>query len=502
MGAEKVLEMKNITKTFPGVKALDKVNFSLRKGEVHALLGENGAGKSTLMKVLNGIHKRDEGEIILKGQPVEFEGTKEAQNAGLAIIHQELELIPHLNVAENIYLGREDRNSIFIDYKKLYQKTEDVLDMLGVEIDPKAKINDLNIGSQQMVEIAKAVSQQAEILVMDEPTSSLTNQEIEILFKLIERLKKQDIAIVYISHRLEEVFEICDRVTVLRDGQFVGEVETKETDEDQLIKMMVGRTIEDRFPKMRFNPGEEILRVDNLSVPKEIESASFTLHKGEILGVAGLMGSGRTELAKAIFGVYKDKTGDIYYRGQKLEINSPADAIDNGIYYLSEDRKEEGLVLGLSVSDNISISVLTTMLKANTFINAAQEKELAQKYIGDLNIKTPSEKQLVKNLSGGNQQKVVISKLLSTKPEVVIFDEPTRGIDVGAKREIYNLMQDLIDEGVAVILISSELPEVLNLSSRVLVMHEKEIMGELDAADADQEAIMKLATGRRSQQSE
>ena len=502
MGAEKVLEMKNITKTFPGVKALDKVNFSLRRGEVHALLGENGAGKSTLMKVLNGIHKRDEGEILLRGQSVEFEGTKEAQNAGLAIIHQELELIPHLNVAENIYLGREDRNSIFIDYKKLYQNTEDVLDMLGVEIDPKAKINDLNIGSQQMVEIAKAVSQQAEILVMDEPTSSLTNQEIEILFKLIERLKKQDIAIVYISHRLEEVFEICDRVTVLRDGQFVGEVETSETDEDQLIKMMVGRTIEDRFPKMRFNPGEEILRVDNLSVPKEIESASFSLHKGEILGVAGLMGSGRTELAKAIFGVYKEKTGDIYYRGQKLEINSPADAIDNGIYYLSEDRKEEGLVLGLSVADNISISVLTTMLKANTFINAAQEKELAQKYIGDLNIKTPSEKQLVKNLSGGNQQKVVISKLLSTKPEVVIFDEPTRGIDVGAKREIYNLMQNLIDEGVAVILISSELPEVLNLSNRVLVMHEKEIMGELDAAEADQEAIMKLATGRRSQKGE
>ncbi len=502
MGAEKVLEMKNITKTFPGVKALDKVNFSLRKGEVHALLGENGAGKSTLMKVLNGIHKRDQGEIILKGESVEFEGTKEAQNAGLAIIHQELELIPHLNVAENIYLGREDRNSIFIDYKKLYQNTADVLDMLGVEIDPKAKINDLNIGSQQMVEIAKAVSQQAEILVMDEPTSSLTNQEIDILFKLIERLKKQDIAIVYISHRLEEVFEICDRVTVLRDGQFVGEVETSETDEDELIKMMVGRTIEDRFPKMRFNPGEEILRVDNLSVPKEIESASFSLHKGEILGVAGLMGSGRTELAKAIFGVYKEKTGDIYYRGQKLEINSPADAIDNGIYYLSEDRKEEGLVLGLSVSDNISISVLTTMLKASTFINSAQEKELAQKYIGDLNIKTPSEKQLVKNLSGGNQQKVVISKLLSTKPEVVIFDEPTRGIDVGAKREIYNLMQDLIDEGVAVILISSELPEVLNLSNRVLVMHEKEIMGELDAADADQEAIMKLATGRRSQKGE
>jgi ribose transport system ATP-binding protein len=498
MGAEKILEMKNITKTFPGVKALDKVNFSLRKGEVHALLGENGAGKSTLMKVLNGIHKRDEGEIIVNGESVEFESTKEAQNAGLAIIHQELELIPHLNVAENIYLGREEKNGVFINYKKLYQNTDDVLNMLGVEIDPKAKIKDLNIGSQQMVEIAKAVSQNAEILVMDEPTSSLTNQEIEILFRLINRLKEKGIAIVYISHRLEEVFEICDRVTVLRDGQLVGEVETTATSEDKLIKMMVGRTIEDRFPKMRFKPGEEILRVENLAVPDKLINAFFSLRKGEILGVAGLMGSGRTELAKAIFGVYKEKTGNIYYKGEILKIDSPADAIDNGIYYLSEDRKDEGLVLGLSVANNISISVLSTMLKANTFINAAAEKELAQKYINDLSIKTPSAKQLVKNLSGGNQQKVVISKLLSTKPEVVIFDEPTRGIDVGAKREIYNLMQDLIDEGVAVILISSELPEVLNLSNRVLVMHEKEIMGELDAAEADQEAIMKLATGRRN----
>jgi len=499
MAAQKILEMKNITKTFPGVKALDEVNFSLKKGEVHALLGENGAGKSTLMKVLNGIHKRDQGEIILNGEQVEFENTKEAQKAGLAIIHQELELIPDLNVAENIYLGREDRNGIFINYKKLYQNTEEVLEMLGVEIDPKAKIKDLNIGSQQMVEIAKAVSQNAEILVMDEPTSSLTNQEIEILFDLIEKLKEREIAIVYISHRLEEVFEICDRVTVLRDGQFVGEVETSETSEDQLIKMMVGRTIEDRFPKMTFNPGEEILRVENLSVPGEIINASFSLRKGEILGVAGLMGSGRTELAKAVFGVYKEKSGDVYYRGKKLKINSPADALDNGISYLSEDRKDEGLILGLTVADNISISVLSTMLRAGTFINEEAEKELAEKYISDLNIKTPSEKQLVKNLSGGNQQKVVVSKLLSTRPEVVIFDEPTRGIDVGAKREIYNLMQELIDEGVAVILISSELPEVLNLSSRILVMHEKEIMGELDAADADQEAVMKLATGRRSQ---
>ena len=499
MANQKVLEMKNITKTFPGVKALDRVNFSLEKGEVHALLGENGAGKSTLMKVLNGIHERDEGEIFVKGEPVKFQNTKEAQNAGLAIIHQELELIPYLNVAENIFLGREERNGVFINYKKLYQKTGEVLDLLGVDIDPRAKIKDLNIGSQQMVEIAKAVSQNADILLMDEPTSSLTNQEIEILFQLIERLKEQEIAIVYISHRLEEVFEICDRVTVLRDGQFVGEVKTSETDEDELINMMVGRTIEDRFPKMSFSPGEEILKVENISVPNKIDNASFSLKRGEILGIAGLMGSGRTELAKAIFGVFKDREGQIFYKGSRLKIDSPADAIDSGIYYLSEDRKEEGLILGLSVADNISISVLKTILNANTFIDAAQEKELAEKYIDDLNIKTPSEKQLVKNLSGGNQQKVVISKLLSTRPEVVIFDEPTRGIDVGAKREIYNLMQDLIDQGVAVILISSELPEVLNLSNRILVMHEKEIMGELDAAEADQEAIMKLATGRRSQ---
>lgn len=502
MSAQKVLEMKNITKTFPGVKALDKVNFSLKKGEVHALIGENGAGKSTLMKVLNGIYQRDHGEIILRGEPVEFKGTKEAQKAGLAIIHQELELVPYLSTAENIYLGREDRNGIFINYKKLYKKTEKILKMLGVNIDPKAKLKDLNIGSQQMVEIAKAVSQDADILVMDEPTSSLTSQEIEILFELIERLKKQEITIVYISHRLEEVFEICDRVTVLRDGEFVSEVKTSETDQDQLIKMMVGRTIKDRFPAVEFNPGQEILKVSNLSAADKINNASFSLKRGEILGVAGLMGSGRTELAKAIFGVFKEKSGDIFYKGSKLKINSPADAIEHGIYYLSENRKEEGLILGLSVADNISISVLKTILNAEIFIDSKAEKKLAKKYINDLNIKTPSEKQLVQNLSGGNQQKVVISKLLSTKPEIVILDEPTRGIDVGAKREIYKLMQDLVANDVAVILISSELPEVLNLSNRVLVMHEKQIMGELDATEADQEAVMQLATGRRSQKNE
>jgi len=497
-----LLEMKNITKTFPGVKALDNVNFRLKKGEVHALIGENGAGKSTLMKVLNGIHERDSGEIYLRGQGVRFNNTKEAQNAGLAIIHQELELIPHLNVAENIFLGREEKKGFLIDYNSLYKKTEDVLDMLGVNIDPRAKIVDLNIGNQQMVEIAKAVSQEAEILVMDEPTSSLTNQEIEILFSLIKRLKEQGISIVYISHRLEEVFEICDRVTVLRDGQFVDEVRTEETDEDHLIKMMVGRTIEDRFPEIKFNPEEEILKVENLSVPNKLKEASFELRKGEILGIAGLMGSGRTELAKSLFGVYDDLEGDIIFKGEKININSPADAISYGIYYLSEDRKEEGLVLGLTVENNISLAVLRKMLKMQTFIDREEEKELALNYIDELNIKTPSEKQTVMNLSGGNQQKVVVSKLLSTNPEVVILDEPTRGIDVGAKREIYKLMHDLVAEGVAVILISSELPEVINLSNRVIVMHENKIMGELKADQADQEAVMRLATGRGNKESE
>ncbi len=497
-----LLEMKNITKTFPGVTALDNVDFHLKKGEVHALLGENGAGKSTLMKVLNGIQERDSGKIFLRGQELRFNNTKEAQNAGLAIIHQELELIPHLNVAENIFLGREEKKGFLIDYNSLYKKTEDVLDMLGVNIDPRAKIVDLNIGNQQMVEIAKAVSQEAEILVMDEPTSSLTNQEIEILFSLIRRLKKQDISIVYISHRLEEVFEICDRVTVLRDGQFVDEVKTEDTDEDHLIKMMVGRTIEERFPEIKFTPGEEILKVENLSVPDKLEEASFELRKGEILGIAGLMGSGRTELAKSLFGVYDDIEGKIIFKGKKIKIDSPADAINYGIYYLSEDRKEEGLVLGLTVENNISLAVLRNMLKMQTFIDREEEKELALNYIDELNIKTPSEKQTVMNLSGGNQQKVVVSKLLSTNPEVVILDEPTRGIDVGAKREIYKLMQDLVNEGVAVILISSELPEVINLSNRVIVMHENKIMGELEADQADQEAVMRLATGRRNHESE
>jgi ribose transport system ATP-binding protein len=494
MSGDLILEMKNITKTFPGVKALDEVDFNLKKGEVHALLGENGAGKSTLVKVLNGIHQQDSGEIYLYGNKVDFSGPRDAQKAGLSIIHQELKLVPDLTVMENVYLGREEVKGIFVDYDKLKEKTREVLDGLGVDIPPAEKVRNLNIGSQQMVEIAKAVSQNAEILVMDEPTSSLTPAEADILFDLIERLTDQGLSIIYISHKMEEIFEVCDRVTVLRDGEWVGELEVADTSREELVTMMVGRDINERFPEIKNDRREKVMEVKNLSVPDKVKDASFDVYKGEVLGIAGLMGAGRTELVKSIYGVYELETGEIYYKGEPIEIKSPKQAIDLGFYYLSEDRKQEGLVLTETVEHNISLSVLPELLNFG-LIDGDQEGNLARKYIRELDIKTPDEKRVVESLSGGNQQKVVIGKVLSTEPELVILDEPTRGIDVGAKQEIYNLIEEFVANGVAVILISSELPEVLNLSHRILVMHEHEIAGELDAAEATQEKIMNLATG-------
>lgn len=494
MVQDPILKMEGITKTFPGVKALDGVDLELYKGEIHALLGENGAGKSTLMKVLTGIYQPQAGEIYFKGQKVDFAGPRAAQQAGLSIIHQELKLLPDLTVAENVFLGREKLKGIFVDFAELKEKTAQVLAKLGVEIEPGTKVRELNIGSQQMVEIAKAISQQAEILVMDEPTSSLTPSEAELLFDLIERLREQEISIIYISHKIEEIFQLCDRVTVLRDGAKVGEVAVEETDRNQLVHMMVGRDIEERFPKIKQQRGDKILEVENLSVPEKIKDASFSVYKGEVLGIAGLMGAGRTELAKTIYGVFEPEEGKISYKGREIELDSPQEAIDLGFYYLSEDRQEEGLVLTESVEHNISLSILNR-IKRGGLIDESQEGNLARKYIDELEIKTPDEKRLVKSLSGGNQQKVVIAKVLSTEPELVILDDPTRGIDVGAKREIYNLINDFIDQGVAVILISSELPEVLNLSHRILVMHEHEIAGEIEAQEASQEKIMNLATG-------
>ena len=495
MSKERILAMKNIDKSFPGVQALKDVDFNLNKGEVHALVGENGAGKSTLVKILNGIHKKDRGIIKYRGEKVEYKNPKEAMKAGLSIIHQELELIPHLSVAENIYLGREPKKGIFIDYQKLYEITGKIIDKLGVNINPQEIVKNLNIGKKQMVEIAKAVSQNADVLVMDEPTSSLTNQEIDILFDLIERLKEQEISIIYISHRLEEVFEICDKVTVLRDGKKVDEVKVEDTDREKLIQMMVGRNIDERFPEVKTENKDTILEIKNLTVPGKVKNASFKLRKGEILGVAGLMGAGRTELAKSIYGEFKKTSGEILLDGNKINLNSPQKAIKNGIYYLSEDRKGEGLILNLSVEKNITLSIIKKLSKFGMFINKNEEEKITKNYIDEFDIKTPSPEQKVKNLSGGNQQKVVVSKVLSTKPQIVILDEPTRGIDVGAKNDIYHLIKKLTSEDVAVIMISSELPEILNLSDRILVMYENEQAGILNAKDADQEKIMNLATG-------
>ncbi len=493
--ANKLLEMKNISKSFPGVQALSEVDFNIDKGEVHALVGENGAGKSTLMKVLTGIHPDyEKGQIFYKGEEVRFKSPAEAQAAGLAIIHQELELIPELTVAENVFLGREPGRG-WINKRKLKANTKKIFEEMGIEININKKIKNLTIGKQQMVEIAKAISQDAEIIAMDEPTSSLSQQEVKILFDLIQDLKNDGIGIIYISHHLEEIFEICDRVTVLRDGNKIKEQLVSETDRDEIVRQMVGRDVEDRFPEFDAKIGEPIFEVKNLSVPDLITDVSFQVKKGEIFGLAGLMGAGRSEIARAIYGLYKNRAGDIYLEGKKLDINSPGDAIDNGIYYLTENRKDEGLIPELSVGANMSLSILEQLTFVRGVISKRKEKSLVKDFISKLDVRTPGPWQLIKNLSGGNQQKVILGRVLSTDPKVIIMDEPTRGIDVGAKHEIYQLMEELAADGVTIIFISSELPEILNLTSRVGVIYNGRLQGIIDGSDVTQESIMNLATG-------
>ncbi len=496
--ADKLLEMKNISKSFPGVQALSEVDFNVDKGEVHALVGENGAGKSTLMKVLTGIHPDyEKGQIFYKGEEVRFKNPAEAQKAGLAIIHQELELIPELTVAENVFLGREPGRG-WINRKKLKADTKKIFEELGIEININKKIKHLTIGKQQMVEIARAISQDAEIIAMDEPTSSLSQQEVKILFALIQDLKEEGIAVIYISHQLEEIFEICDRVTVLRDGYKVKEQAVADINRDEIVRQMVGRDVEDRFPDFKINDGKPIFQVKNLSVPDLITDVSFEVRKGEIFGLAGLMGAGRSEIARAIYGVYKNRSGDIYLEGKKLNIKSPGDAIDRGIYYLTENRKDEGLIPELSVGENMSLSILEQLTIVKSVISKRKEKNLVKEFISKLDIRTPGPWQLVKNLSGGNQQKVILSRVLSTNPKLIIMDEPTRGIDVGAKHEIYKLMEELAAEGVAIIFISSELPEILNLTSRVGVIYDGRLQSIIDGSEVTQEKIMNLATGGSS----
>jgi len=469
-----LLQLKGIDKAFPGVKALSGAALNVYPGRVMALVGENGAGKSTMMKVLTGIYTRDAGSLLWLGKETTFNGPKSSQEAGIGIIHQELNLIPQLTIAENIFLGREFVNRFGkIDWKKMY----------------------LSIGDQQMVEIAKVLSFESKVIIMDEPTDALTDTETESLFRVIRELKSQGRGIVYISHRMKEIFEICDDVTVFRDGQFIAEREVASLTEDSLIEMMVGRKLEDQYPRLEKAPGDIRLKVDNLCGPG-VNDVSFTLRKGEILGVSGLMGAGRTELMKVLYGALPRTSGYVTLDGHEVVTRSPQDGLANGIVYISEDRKRDGLVLGMSVKENMSLTALRYFSRAGGSLKHKDEQQAVGDFIRLFNVKTPSMEQAIGLLSGGNQQKVAIARGLMTRPKVLILDEPTRGVDVGAKKEIYQLINQFKADGLSIILVSSEMPEVLGMSDRIIVMHEGHLGGEFTREQATQEVLMAAAVGK------
>lgn len=487
--------MRHIGKTFPGVVALDNVHFELRKGEVHILLGENGAGKSTLMKILSGAYQKTEGQIFLDGKKIEIKNPKHAQDIGISIIYQEFNLIPHISVGENIFLGREPiLYAGVIDQKILFNLAQQILNDLDVGINARKLVKELGVAQQQMVEVAKAISFDAKILIMDEPTSALTEHEINELFSTIRKLKENGVSIIYISHRMEELFEIGDRVTVLRDGKYIGTKKISDVTTSELIRMMVNRELTEKFPKQKTMIGKEVLRVENLNGDGILKNISFCLRRGEVLGIAGLLGSGRTELARVLFGVDKIASGKIYINNKLQIIKSPRKAINLGIGYLTEDRKTQGLISILPVKENICLPNVERLSKFG-IIRIKEEEQRAYEFVKELRIKTPNLNQKVIYLSGGNQQKVVLSKWLCCQADILIFDEPTRGIDVGSKVEIYQLMNRLTEEGVAIIMISSELPEILGMSDRILVMHQGKINGELSAEEATQEKILHYALG-------
>ena len=494
---ETILQMQGIQKYFSGVHALKGVDFELKAGEVHALMGENGAGKSTLIKVLCGIHKRDGGTVRYFGEEVSFANIAESQAAGISVVHQELNMMNHLTVAQNMFIGREHKMGIFIDDRKMIEEAKKMFDRIGVKIDPTVKLGDLTVGKQQMVEIAKAVSRDCKLLILDEPTAALTQPEVEELFKIMNDLKAKGIGMIYISHRMDEINRISDRVTVMRDGEYVGTVNTADVTKDDIVKMMVGRVIMSDQKAASSVPADApvVLEVKHLNAGKMVKNVSFKLRRGEILGFAGLMGAGRTEVARALYGADPKQTGEIYLNGKRVNIKTPEQAVKNGICYLSEDRKRYGLMLDKSVSDNSAIASLDDFISFG-LINDRKIAEVSAEANAKLRTKTPSMEQLLKNLSGGNQQKVIIARWLMKNCDIFIFDEPTRGIDVGAKSEIYVLMDELVKQGKSIIMISSELPEVLRMSDRVLVMCEGRKTGELDIAEATQENIMQLATMR------
>lgn len=486
-----ILTMENISKSFPGVKALDDVTFNIYSGEAMALIGENGAGKSTLMKILSGVYKKDAGSIKLNGELIEMSSPNDAIQNGIGIIHQELNLVPDLSVTENIFLGREIESKLRkLNKKQMHNVAESLLESLNIDIDPNALVSTLSIAQQQMVEISKALSLNAEIIVMDEPTDTLTDTEVESLFNIIDKLKAQGKGIVYISHRLGEIMDKCERVTVLRDGKLVDEKRIEEVTENEIIRLMVGRTLEEQFPFENHNTEEDILVVENLC-NRHVDSINFSVKKGEILGISGLVGAGRTELSKTLYGAYKTHSGSIVLNGKQLNLKSPKDGLENGIVYVSEDRKHDGLILMMDIKHNISLPSLDKF-KGKLGINQKEERRVAEEYVEKINIRTPSINQTVENLSGGNQQKVAIARALLTDPEVLILDEPTRGVDVGAKREIYELLNKIKEMGKSIIMVSSEMPEILGMSDRILVLHEGKQKGILNRHEATQEKIMSL----------
>jgi ribose transport system ATP-binding protein len=483
--------MKSITKTFPGVTALDNVSFSVERGSVHGLVGENGAGKSTLMKILNGVLYADSGEIIVNGQACRFKDTKEAQAKGIGLIFQEFNLINTLTAAENIYLNRLKARAGKITWKQINQDAQGLIDELGFNFSVTEKIADLSAAQKQLVEIAKALSFDAKLIVMDEPTSSLTTNEIEKLFEIIKKLKSEGITIIYISHKLEEIYTICETVTILRDGQIIDTQPVSGISKNKIIELMVGRSVDMEFPKRTLVPGEIVLDVQNLTRRGIVKGVTFNLRKGEVLGIAGLVGSGRTELAEAIFGAEKHDDGIIMVKGKKVAIHSTYDGKNNSIGLLTEDRKETGLVLDYNITKNITITNLPKVSKSGVLINRL-EKQFAQQFSEELGVRTPSINQLTINLSGGNQQKVVLAKWLFSDVDILILDEPTRGIDVGAKYEIYLLINKLAEQGKSIIMISSELPEVLGMSDRVIVLNEGKKKGELARDELSAEAVMHM----------
>ncbi len=495
------LEMRGVCKSFPGVQALDHAQLRLRPGTVHALMGENGAGKSTLMKCMFGIYKMDQGEIIYEGKRVQIKDPMEALKMGIAMVHQELQPIPARTVGENIFLGRYPMKKwlgIFpvVDHKKMYEDTEALLQKVRMNFDPKQKVGELSVSQMQSVEIAKAVSANCKVLILDEPTSSLTANEVEALFRIVEDLKAEGVAIVYISHKMDEILRISDEVTIMRDGQYIGTWDSRGLTTDFIISKMVGRELTNLYPVRHNVPGEVVFEVRNFTSihPKSFRGVSFQLRKGEILGVGGLVGAQRTELMEGIFGIRGHSSGTIYYQGKELKINRPKDAIDNAIAMLTEDRRATGILGVLSIADNISVASLKQYLKLGVFIDDKKIEELVQENVAKMNIKTPSSKTQIQSLSGGNQQKVLIGRWLANNPDVLILDEPTRGIDVGAKYEIYCIIEELARQGKSIIMISSEMAELIGMSDRVMVMCDGRVTGFVDGRDATQENIMELAT--------